>query len=330
MTTKIRPRHRSSPTTLVPPVHEWRPDLPFAAADARVFLTVAEMGSFASAASRHAMSPSSVSKCIRRLEDALGARLITRTTRSLHLTDEGVRFQELASRAFGLLFEAASELGAEGRAVKGLVRMGMPPLFGTYLMPRVLADLRAEHPGLAFEIVSTMRVHDLVDRGLDLVIAVGPLPNSSFVTRPLGWGQFVTVAAPEYVKRHPAPKQPADLKRHHCLGWTAPDGRVAPWTYEAGPVAVEASLRSDEMHHLAAMASAGLGIAQLPLFVVAEAIAAGRLVRLLPRAEPSPKLASIVLPARALSPRVRVVVDHLATRATPMPGTTRRRNLKPA
>ena len=326
MATNLRSKNRSSSTTLLPRIHE----LPFAPADARVFLTVAEMGSFAAAATRHAMSPSSVSKCIRRLEDALGGHLVTRTTRSLHLTDEGVRFQELATQAFGLLFEAAEEVSFRGRALEGLVRIGMPPLFGTYLMPRVLGDLRAEHPELAFELVSTMRAQDLVDRGLDLVIVVGELPTSSFVARALGWGQFVTVASPGYATAHGAPRQPSDLARHTCLGWMAPDGRIAPWHYDSGPVAVDAPLRSDEMHHLAAMAVAGLGVAQLPLFVVADAIEAGRLVRLMPRVEPPPKLASIVWPGRALSRRVRAVVDYLATRAMPIAGTTRKRAVKPA
>lgn len=303
-------------------VHE----LPFAAADARVFVSVAEAGSFAAAAMLHAMSPSAVSKTIRRLEDALGTQLLQRTTRSLHLTDEGRRFHELTARAFGLLAEAVAETDASARAIKGLVRLGMPPLFGTHLMPSVFAALRARHPDLELEIVSTMRLADLVDRGLDLVITVGDVPDSSFLTRPLGRGQFVVVAAPAYLKAHSPPRTPRDLAKHTCLGYVAPDQRLTPFFFSTGPVTVDAPIRSDEMHHLAAFAEAGLGIAQLPLFVVNDALAAGRLVRLLENARPPAKLASIVHPAaRALPRRVRVVLDELAQAAAPLPGTSRGR-----
>lgn len=317
------PRNRSLAKTLVTNVHE----LPFAPADARVFVSVAEAGSFARAAAMHSMSPSAVSKTIRRLEEALGTRLLTRTTRALHLTDEGIRFHELTAQAFELMAAAVEEAQSTTRAVRGLVRIGMPPLFGTYLMPRVIAELQVEHPDLAIEIVSTMVVSDLVDRGLDLVIAVGELPPSSFLTRPLGWGQFVVVASAAYLKAHREPKVASDLDGHACIGYVAPDGRVVPWMFAGNTMLpIEPSIRSDDMHHIAAMAAAGLGIAQLPLFVVTQDIEVGRLRRLLPRAEPAVKLASIVFPStRTMPRRVRVVVDHLAERATPLSGTTRRR-----
>lgn len=323
MATAPRTRNRSSATSLVTQVHEW----PFAASDARVFITVAEAGSFARAAQLHAMSPSAVSKSIRRLEDALGARLLTRTTRSLHLTDEGLRFHELASRAFALLGEAFEETRSTTQTVKGLVRIGMPPLFGTHLMPHVLGALRKEHPQLAVELVSTMRISDLVDRGLDLVIAVGELPPSSFHARPLGWGELVVVAAPGYLKARVEPRSIDELRAHDVIGYITPDGRTAPWFFAKGPpLALDAPLRADDMHHVAALAVAGLGIAQLPLFVVADAIAMGTLRRLLTTSEPPPKAASLVFPAsRALPRRVRVVLEHLTERLTPLSGTSRRR-----
>jgi DNA-binding transcriptional LysR family regulator len=295
-----------------------------------VFATVAEARSFTAAAELHCMTPSAVSKAIRRLEHALGVRLVARTTRALHLTDEGIRFHELSARALGLLVDAYEDAAATTNDARGVVRIGMPPLFGTYLMPTVLAGLRAKHPNLRVEIVSTMHASELVERALDLVIAVGPIVDSSFVAQPLGVGQFVTVAAPGYLSRAGTPATPAEVARHACLVYTASDGRPVPWAFafedEVRSVAVDAAVRSDEMHHLAALAAAGLGIAQLPLMAIADDVAAGRLMRLLTAYEPPPKPASLVyLSGRSLPHRVRAVLDHLAAQAA-IPGTTRHRD----
>ncbi|MFO0555691.1 MAG: LysR family transcriptional regulator [Polyangiaceae bacterium] len=302
---------------------------PFADADARLFVSVAHAGSFAAAAALAGMTPSAVSKAVARLESALGTKLLVRTTRALHLTDEGSAFRDRCARAFALLGEAADEAARGAHAVTGTVRVGLPPLFGTHFLPAVLARLATTHPELRVEIVSTMRASDLVDRGLDLAIVVGALPDSSSVARPLGYGRFVVVAAPSYLARRGAPRSPADLTEHACLAYAQPDGRDAPFLFARAPfelVAVRGPARSDDMHHLAAMAEAGLGVAQLPMFAVADALSRGALVTLLDDLEPEPKLASLVFPAgRELPRRVRVLVEALSSPASVMRGTTTKR-----
>lgn len=310
---------------MVNPVHE----LPISEADARVFVTVAELGSFTSAATLHAMSPSGVSKAITRLETALGVRLLARTTRSLHLTDEGMAFHERAARAFALLAEAADEAAAGTQQVAGTVRVGSPLLFGTHLIAPMLPAVHRKHPRLRVEIVTTQKLSQFIEAGLDLAIAVGDLPDSSFVARPLGYGQMVTVAAPAYLDEQGTPADPAALAGHRCLAFTRPDGREAPWSFVTadGTLAFEpnAAFRADEMHHLLVMAVAGLGLAQLPLFVVAPALASGELVRLLADHDPAPRLASVVYPAgRTMPRRVRAFVDFLLTYDVPVPGVSRR------
>jgi DNA-binding transcriptional LysR family regulator len=130
-----------------------------------------------------------------------------------------------------------------------------------------------------------MQLSGVFDRGLDVAIAAGALPDSSLVARPLGHGQFVMVAAPACFGEMPRPCRPDELHGHRCVTYTRPDGREEPWNFETqeGPVQIEphASLRSDDMHHIIAMAIAGLGIAQLPMFVIAAHLADGRLERLL-------------------------------------------------
>ncbi|WP_093135784.1 substrate binding domain-containing protein [Variovorax sp. OK605] len=184
-----------------------------------------------------------------------------------------------------MLAEAAEEAGADTHAVAGTVRVGLPSLFGTCLLAPRLPALLARHPKLRVEIVSTMQLSGVFDRGLDVAIAAGALPDSSLVARPLGRGQFVTVAAPACFGEMPRPCRPDELHGHRCVTYTRPDGREEPWNFETqkGPVQIEphASLRSDDMHHIAAMAIAGLGVAQLPMFVIAAHLADGRLERLL-------------------------------------------------
>lgn len=311
MTSAARAKKTTESKTLVTRVHEST----FNDADARAFVAVADAGSFTGAATQMALTPSAVSKAITRLESTLGVRLLVRTTRALHLTDEGMAFRDRCRRAFALLAEAAEEAASAAGALSGTIRIGVPPIFGTFVLPPVLPSLLEAHPGLRIEIVSTMRVADIVDRGLDLAIAVGELPDSSFLSRPLGAGHFVTVASPRYLKRAGTPKTPDDLATHQCLTYVMLDGREAPWMFrgEDGTrlVPVEGHLRSDDLHHLAASVRAGLGVTQLPALMIDHALQSNELVRVLREHEPEPKPAALVFPSRAMPRRVRVFTEHL-------------------
>ncbi|WP_164546740.1 MULTISPECIES: LysR family transcriptional regulator [unclassified Variovorax] len=323
-------KKRVEGTRLMSRTHE----LPISEADARVFVTVADAGSFTAAAVLHSMTPSAVSKAIGRLEADLGVQLLARTTRALHLTEEGTAFHERCARAFDLLAEAAEEASAGTLAVAGTVRVGLPPLFGTFVVAPLLPALLAQHPKLRIEIVSTMRLSDIFDLGLDVAIAVGALPDSSLVARPLGYGQFVTVAAPACFREAPRPSRPEELLAHRRLAYTRPDGREEPWSFKTpeGQLQIEtrAEVRSDDMHHLAAMTVAGLGIAHLPMFVVSKQIANGRLERLLQDFEHTPKPASLVYPAsRAMPRRVRVFIDFLLSGKHQLAGVMRQEAPRP-
>lgn len=313
----------------MPRVHGSR----FSDADARLFVAVAETGSFAAAAAALRLTPSAVSKGVSRLEGSLGVKLISRTTRALHVTEEGTAFLERCRRAFDLLAEAAEEASSGTRAMRGTIRVGVPPLFGTYFLPRVLPAFLEAHPELRIDLVSTMRLSDVIEKRLDLAIAVGELPDSSLIARPLGYGELVIVASPRYLDAAGVPHAPEDLARHRCLVYTRPDGRDAEWllrgTGVGRPLPVIGRARSDDMHHLAAMAAAGLGVAQLPLFAVAAELEGGALRRVMRDHEPAPKLASLVFPAgRAQPRRVRALVDAMSTEPPGMAGVSSSR--KPA
>ncbi len=302
--------------------------LTWAESDARLFLSAAATGSFSGAASLHDISPSAVSKAVSRLETALGVKLFARSTRAIRLTDAGVIFRDRCGPAFQMLAEAAEEASAGASSLRGTVRLGLPSLFGTYLVAPGLASLFDAHPDLKVELVTTMRPSDVVERGLDVAITVGQLPDTALAARPMGYGQFVTVAAPAYVDRWGAPSTPNDLKHHRCLGWLRPDGHIQSWSFRAGPGEHTADLQvqgaSDDMHHLAAMAVAGVGICHVPLFAVEKWLKCASLVRLLESFEPAPKLASFVYPSgRPMPRRVRVLIEHLLRAAAVVPGTSR-------
>ncbi len=302
--------------------------LPMAEADARIFVSVAETGSFTAAASHFDLTPSAVSKAVTRLEAALGVKLVMRTTRALHLTAEGKGFHEGCARAFQLLADATEEVTAGADVISGTVRLGLPTILGTYLVGPRIRQLLDTHPQLRLDVVSTMRLSDMTERGLDLMIMVGPLPDSSLHARPLGYAQFVTVAAPETVGADP-PANPSDLDRFRCLPWLRPDNKPDAWRFKIGSrellVEPRTASASDDMHHLIAMAMAGAGICQVPLFAVAEALGSGKLARVLEDFDPAPKLASFVFPAsRTLPRRVRVVMEQLAEENDDIPGTSRR------
>ncbi|MEP6721549.1 MAG: LysR family transcriptional regulator [Variovorax sp.] len=310
-------------TTLVTRIHE----LPLAEGDARIFISVADTGSFTAAAALYNLSPSAVSKAVSRLESALGVRLMARTTRALHLTEEGVAFHARCSKAFQLLAEAAEEATQGTGELSGVVRIGLPSLFGTYLVGTRLPELLETHPKLRVDLVTTMRPTDIVERGLDFMIVVGQLPDSSLVARPLGYGQFVTVASPAYLAGAARLVECADLAGHRCLAFLRPDGRQDAWNFlldgETQAFEVNASARSDDMHHLASMAIAGAGVAHLPMFLVAQALARGELVGVLADVDPPAKLASFVYAAgQSIPRRVRVVIEHLQRGESMLPGTS--------
>lgn len=309
-------------TGLLNRVHE----LPIAEADVRLFISVADHGSFTAAAALHDITPSAASKAVTRLEAALGVRLLVRTTRSLHLTEQGAAFHGRCVRAYELLAQAAEEATSGAGELSGTVRIGLPPLFGTYFVAARLGPFLESHPRLKIELFTTMRSADVVERGLDFMIAVGTLADSSLVARPLGYGQYVTIASPAYLASRGRPASPEDLAQHRCLAWTRPDQREEPWHFlrEGAPAPFQpaGSVKSDDMHHLAALAKAGAGIAHLPLFVVADALESQALQPLLGAYAPAPKLASFLYPdGRAMPRRVRAVIEYLLQPEHLLPGT---------
>lgn len=283
----------------------------------RIFVEVVRAGSFAGAARTLEMQRSAVSRKVADLEEHLGARLLQRTTRTLHLTDEGRIFYDHCQRALGELEEAEQALAGMHAVPRGLLRVTAPLSFG-FLGPLVGEFLR-ENPEVQMELLCTDRVVDLVEEGFDVAIRAGRLPDSSLIARKLGDLPRYVVASPRYLEGRKAPRTPEDLPEHTCLTFGSPR---ATWRLvsedRAVEVKVEGRLAVNDFEVLREAVVAGGGIALLPDRECIEAIREGRLVRLLPAWTSEETPIHILYPStRHLSARVKTFVEFMEERMRP-------------
>lgn len=281
-----------------------------------VFLRVVQSGSFTAAAAALSLPPSSVSRAVARLEDELGVRLLHRTTRKLALTEPGQHYFERMSVIFGEADEANRAAAGFGSEVRGTVRMTAPVDVGVSELPRLIGKLCRRYPNVVIDLTLTSRRLDLVEEGIDLALRAGQLPDSSLVTRKLGGGALGIFAAPAYLKRRRGLRTLADVAAHECVLYRARSGK-APWRL-FGPtgdetVTATGHVIADDMLFVREAAIAGLGLALLPFQVAARAVAARRLVRVLPGYAAQLGGVYLVWPSRRLVPaHVAAARDFLA------------------
>jgi DNA-binding transcriptional LysR family regulator len=276
--------------------------------DIQAFVAVANAGGLTPAAGRLGVSKSIVSRRIARLEKALGATLLTRTTRGATLTEAGATFREHAAKISAEADAARDAVSPDGK-VRGRLRVAAPLSFGATHFAPVLAELAARFPDLEIQSSYSDRVVDLAAEGFDAAIRLGVLEDSSLVARRIASFSGRLVASPDYLKRRGTPRMPEDLPAHDAVNrvndeWPLQhDGQVltihprARFTADNGAALVPAVL-------------AGLGIALLPDFLINEHIASGALVPILPD-YPMPEAGVyVVRPPGGDAPcKVRVLID---------------------
>jgi len=282
------------------------------------FATAARNGSFAMAARELSQTPSTIAKSIGRLEAQLGVKLFHRTTRQVSLTVDG---QQLFSQCQRILDEVemlrSFAAGARGEP-SGLLRIEAPLTYGKRVVLPVLAKLLERYPRLRIDARLADPISDVIREGLDAVIRTGPLADSRLVGKQIGQYSLVTCASPAYLKAHGTPRTPADLAKHHCLVFRMPNtGRDRPWTFrvagEDTEIRPEARLRLGDGEALVEAAGAGLGLVQVPDYMVADAHGAGRVAEVLRDSRAPPIPISVVYPTtRLLPPRVRALIDALS------------------
>lgn len=281
------------------------------------FVRTAEAGSIVGAARMLGLSASAVGKRIARLEQDLGTRLFHRTTRRMHLTDEGDLLLQRCRRALDELSEAQADLAQRQFAPRGLLRIGLPTIGYRFLLP-VLPDFQQRYPQVQLELDFNDRLVDVVSEGLDAVIRSGELADSSLMSRRLGSFHFVLCAAPAYLRTHGWPQSLPELRALQAVRFRFPTtGTLQPWSLpgvdgDAG-AALTTAMTCNNMEALLAAAIGAMGVAWMPDFLAAEALADGRLQQVLPMMEPQCGQFSLLWPGnRHPSARLRVFIDYMA------------------
>ena len=287
-----------------------------------LFARVVEERSFTAAAERLGMRKSTVSRRLASLERELGVRLLHRTTRRLSLTDAGLAFYQRCARVTAEADAAAALAQGLGGAPHGTLRVNAPSVLGArYLAPAVGAFLQ-EFPQLKVELCVEDAQVDVLHGGYDVVVRVarkGPLQaEASTAARKLATDRLVVCASPAYLRGRPRPELPEDLSQHHCLRY-AQNAPHQEWRFtrdgEPAYVPVPSSFSSNNGEVLRAAALAGLGLAVVPHFSVADALQSGALVEVLPDFRPAELAVWALTPERQGTPaRARAFVDFLAAR----------------
>jgi DNA-binding transcriptional LysR family regulator len=286
-----------------------------------IFAKVVELRSFAAASAELTLSKATVSKAITRLELRLGARLFNRTSRRLALTDTG---QKLAVRAARLLADGEAvenEALAQSVAPRGLVRLAVPMTFGVKEVAPILPEFLAKYPDVSIDLHLSDAMVDLIGEGFDAGLRIASLPDSSLIARRLCAMPRYTVASAAYLKRHGRPTHPMHLAQHKCFGYaylSTPD----VWHYtnakgEQASVRPGGPLRVNNGEALMPALLAGLGIADLPGFIVGDAIASGEVEVILDGWKQSEGALHLVMPSGGPRPaRVEALGDFLARHFT--------------
>jgi DNA-binding transcriptional LysR family regulator len=282
-------------------------------ASMKVFVAVIDAGSFAGAADRLDMSRAMASKYVSNLEDHLGTRLLNRTTRRLSVTESGSVYYQRCVQILADIAEA-EQLAAHSSAIpRGTLKVTMPLAYGMHRLGPVIADYVSRYPEVKLDISLSDRRVDLIEEGFDIAIRIGALPESGLIARKLGSDRTVICASPAYLKRNGAPKTPADLTRHSCLGYTYTNsGDEWRLKEQDKAIPVGGTIKADNGDMLRLAALSGAGLIFQPLFIVSDDLQAGRLVQVLAD-EASIELGIYALyPSRKhLSAKVRTFVDFL-------------------
>ena len=282
----------------------------------KAFVATAKTGSFTAAADQLGVSNRLTSKYVAELERRLGVRLFQRTTRRVGLTPAG---EDLLVRAPALLddLDDLLERVSEGsRGFTGVIRISAPVTFGEVYVAGLLARFATRNPGLIFD----LRLHDgfvdLASDGIDLAFRIGQSDMLSLKTRKLGEMRSVAVASPDYIAAHGAPSAPEDLAHHACILDT---NRRAPrrWVFRRNgaerTVDVQGRFQVNSARAAVELAASGSGICYAPLFALAGALEAGRLVPVLEEfAGMAAQVSAVYLEGRTLPRKVRALIDFAA------------------
>jgi LysR family transcriptional regulator for bpeEF and oprC len=283
-----------------------------------VFVRVVETGALTRAADSLQLPKATATTLIQQLEASLGVKLLNRTTRSVSVTTDGAAYYPRCVAILAQIRETEESLAHRHAAPSGRLRVDAPTLIARLVIVPALPAFFARYPDIELQLGSSERRADLIEEGIDCAVWSGELEDSTLIARRVGQLYFGTCASLTYLAAHGQPHHPGDLSQHRCINHFSPrTGKMFEWVFAKNEVRIQTALRGhialdDENSYLAA-AEAGLGIAQIPAFVLKEALERGSLELVLGDwfAEPAPL--NVVYPQnRHLSSKVRVFVDWIA------------------
>jgi LysR family transcriptional regulator AphB len=297
--------------------------------DIAVFEKVVSEGSLTAAAARLNQPKSSVSRSLSRLESDLGVRLLQRTTRKLHLTDAGQLFFDRARRVLSELRDVEQALTQMQESPRGNLRITMPVEIGMKFMGRVVAEFMLRYPDVSIEVELSGRMVNLVEEGFDLALRIGEFRDSSLVARRLGNLSGHFYASPAYLGRYGAPKKPADLSAHEVILFMQPKENTVQLFRqslreerqgEGCKLTVTGRLTVNNASMACEAAVSGMGLALMPAFLCAEAVAAGQLIQVLPEYRVCHGGLYAMYPSREHMPvALRTFLDFLGVRMNEHP-----------
>ncbi|MET0795375.1 MAG: LysR family transcriptional regulator [Polyangiaceae bacterium] len=291
----------------------------------RTFVSVVEGKSLSAAARARRLSLPAVSRQLRALETELGASLIVRSTRRLHVTDAGQQWYERCRRVMREIEDGRDAARASKGSVQGRLVVSASLTFGAIVIVPRLTQLAERHPALVVDLRLEDQLIDLVAEGVDIAVRAGSAPpdSTAFVAHPILTMDRVLVASPRWLRKHGTPRDPAQLAERDCLIQITPAGITIPWSLRqqgsdpaqpARSVEVRGRLHSNAPMVLRDLAVDGAGIAYLPDWLVSDALERGTLRRILPKWSSAPINAWLIHRAELRgAPRVRAFLDAMPT-----------------
>jgi DNA-binding transcriptional LysR family regulator len=282
-----------------------------------LFASVVQHRSFSAAARELGLVKSAVSKRVSLLEERLGVRLLTRTTRKLALTEDGARYYEHCAALLAAADAAEEAVAGASTAVSGKLRVNAPVSFSQLYLADAFAAFLAKHRSVELELSADDRLVDVVEGGFDVSIRISRLVDSSLIARQLTTDRLVVCASPAYLDAHGRPQTPTDLVGHNCLHYTLVP-RAGEWRFRDAArqpfvVPVAGNFKTSDGATLRYAALAGMGLAVTPLFMVARDVRDGRLELVLEgtrKAEVG--IYAMFASRRQLPVRTKALIDHLA------------------
>ncbi len=284
----------------------------------KTFVRIVETGSLTAAANALDTSLPTVVRTLAALERDLGVCLLNRTTRRIHLTDEGARYLERCHVILAAMQEAEEALVSRDTELQGRLAVTASVMFGRRFVAPILTEFLKRHPGISAELLLLDRMVNLVEEGMDVGIRIAHLEDSSLVAKPIGQVRRVVCASEQYLRRHGVPKTPNDIRQHRCVRHTGLAQRNE-WPFRVGnrtiTVPITNVITCNEIGSALAACAGGLGLGMFLSYMIAPYRNAGDVRYVLEQFETPPVPIHVIHPrSKLLSKKVRAFADDCATR----------------